>query len=92
MVWASGTRPKAGRWLLPVLLLGLLSPGVSYTLVMLGLVYTTASVAALLWAAEPAFIVILAWFFLREAMPFRLVVLSALIRSPHYPDGIYLPD
>ncbi len=81
IVWASGTKPKVGRWLLPILLLGLLNPGFSYTLSMLGLAHTTASVATLLWAAEPAIIVVLAWLFLREAVPLRLIVLTATAAS-----------
>lgn len=45
---------------LPLALLGVLNPGVSYILSMVGLTTTTASVATLLWAAEPALIVFVA--------------------------------
>jgi len=49
--------PLRWRVLVPVALLGCLNPGMSYTLSLLGLTRTTASVATLLWAAEPALIV-----------------------------------
>lgn len=48
------------RWA-PLAALGVLNPGVSYTLSMVGLTTTSASVATLLWAAEPALIVMVAW-------------------------------
>jgi drug/metabolite transporter (DMT)-like permease len=60
--------PLRWRVLVPVALLGCLNPGMSYTLSLLGLTRTTASVATLLWAAEPALIVGLAWLILRERL------------------------
>jgi len=63
--------------LLPLVALGWLNPGLSYTLSMLGLTRTTASVATLLWAAEPALIVGMAWVVLREPLTGRLVALTA---------------
>ena len=77
LVAASGAHLRPGRELLPLALIGLLNPGLSYTLSMLGLRETTASVATLLWAAEPALIVVLAWLLLREAITLRLVALTA---------------
>jgi drug/metabolite transporter (DMT)-like permease len=77
VVWASGAKLDFGRWLLPILLLGLLNPGIAYTLSMLGLARTAASVTTLLWAAEPALIVALAWLFLREPVSARLIALTA---------------
>ncbi len=67
------------RWreLLPLAAIGLLNPGLSYTLSMLGLARTTASAATLLWAAEPILIVAMAWLLLREAITLALVVLTA---------------
>ncbi len=62
---------------LPIALIGLLNPGLSYTLSMLGLAQTPASVATLLWAAEPALIVVMAWLVLREPVTARLVLLTA---------------
>jgi len=44
---------------------------------MLGLARTTASVATLLWAAEPAMIVAMAWLVLQEVITARLLVLTA---------------
>ena len=57
-----------GRLLLSISLLGLLNPGWSYTLNIFGLERSTASVATLLWAAEPAMILCLAWLFLGERL------------------------
>ena len=51
---ARGLPPLRQQPVLAVALLGLLNPGLSYTLSMLGLRMTTASAATLLWAAEPA--------------------------------------
>ena len=62
---------------LPIALIGLLNPGLSYTLSMLGLAQTPAGVAMLLWAAEPALIVVMAWLILRETVTARLVLLTA---------------
>ncbi len=52
LVLAKGVRPVKWRALLPLVALGWLNPGLSYTLSMLGLTRTTASVATLLWAAR----------------------------------------
>src|SRR6476469_278721 len=72
LVLATGTV----RWhgFVPLALLGLLNPGLSYTLSMLGLTKTTASVATLLWAAEPALIVVTAWFLLHETITGRFLI------------------
>jgi drug/metabolite transporter (DMT)-like permease len=77
LVIAKGAQPARWRGLLPLALIGLLNPGLSYTLSMLGLTRTTASVATLLWAAEPALILAMAWLLLREAITIRLVALTA---------------
>jgi probable blue pigment (indigoidine) exporter len=47
-------------------MLGVLNPGLAYTLGLLGLAHTSASMAVLLWALEPAFIYALAHFVLQE--------------------------
>ncbi|WP_104668366.1 EamA family transporter [Ensifer adhaerens] len=59
-------------------LLGLLNPGLAYTLSMLGLAETSASVTTLLWAFEPILILGLAWAFLAERIDRRLVGLVAV--------------
>lgn len=64
-----------GRLLLSISLLGLLNPGWSYTLNIFGLERSTASVATLLWAGEPATILCLAWLFLGERLSRPLIVL-----------------
>ncbi len=69
------------RAAVPLALLGVLNPGLSYSLALLGLVTVTASTAALLWAAEPLLIVALAAIILREPVTPRLVaiILAGLI-------------
>ena len=66
------------RMLILLGLLGLLNPGWSYTLNIFGLAETTASVATLLWAAEPILILGLAWVFLGEHLTGRLVATMIL--------------
>ncbi len=77
LVLARGAWPVRRRGLLALTLIGCLNPGLSYTLSMLGLARTTASVATLLWAAEPALIVATAWLVLREPLTLRLLVATA---------------
>jgi drug/metabolite transporter (DMT)-like permease len=57
--------------------LGLLNPGLSYALGLLGLSSITASVSVLLWALEPVMILLLAAVLLRERITPLIVVLSA---------------
>jgi len=78
LVLAKGVRPLSWEGLVPLTLIGLLNPGLSYTLSMLGLTRTSASVATLLWAAEPALIVATAWLLLREAITARFVIATAV--------------
>jgi drug/metabolite transporter (DMT)-like permease len=68
--------PK-GRMLFYVIWLGWLNPGLSYMLSMLGLVHTSASVATLMWAAEPALIALLAWLVLHEKISLVMIALTA---------------
>ena len=77
LVVARGGRSGTWRGLLPLALLGLLNPGLAYTLSMFGLAATTASVATLLWAAEPALIVVTAWLLLQEPITFRFLAATA---------------
>lgn len=77
LVAARGARPLRRNGLVPVALLGLLNPGLSYMLTMLGLTMTSASVATLLWAAEPALIVAAAWLLLRERVTLRFLAALA---------------
>lgn len=58
--------------------LGLLTPGLSYALSLLGLTQITASLSVLLWAAEPLMILALAAVFLNERLAPGLVVLSGV--------------
>lgn len=59
-------------------LIGLLNPGLAYTFSLLGLSLTTASMSALIWAAEPILILGLAWFILREHLTRSLLACSLL--------------
>lgn len=56
--------------------LGILNPGLSYALGLLGLVSITASLAVLIWALEPLLILLLAGWFLRERLGVGLIALS----------------
>jgi len=58
VVWSPGLRRLAA--------LGLLNPGISYTLSLLGLAHITASLSVLLWTVEPLLILLLARWLLRE--------------------------
>jgi hypothetical protein len=59
-------------------LLGVLNPGVVYTLNLMGLSRVSASVTTLLWAAEPLMILILAATLLREPVSGRLLAVLAV--------------
>ena len=58
--------------------LGILNPGTSYALSLLGLASITASLSVLLWALEPLLILVLAAWLLRERITPTLVVLSLI--------------
>jgi drug/metabolite transporter (DMT)-like permease len=58
--------------------IGILNPGLAYTLGLLGLTRTTASMSSLLWAAEPILILVLAWLILRERLTRTLLAFSLL--------------
>lgn len=75
LAFCLSNRRAASRSLIPPLaLLGLLNPGISYTLSLMGLAHISASVSTLLWAAEPLMILSLAAIFLREPVTPRLLV------------------
>ena len=56
--------------------LGILNPGLSYALGLLGLVSISASLAVLIWALEPLLILLMAGWFLRERLGLPLIGLS----------------
>ena len=58
--------------------LGILNPGLSYALGLLGLVSITASLAVLIWALEPVLILLLAGWFLRERLGRGLIGMSVV--------------
>lgn len=57
-------------------LAGLLNPGMAYAFALIGLSMTTASMSSLLWAAEPALILGLAWFVLKERPASTTIIFS----------------
>lgn len=74
---------------------GLLEPGLAYTFGIVGLALTTASSAALLGAAEPLFILCLAWLVLKERVGVAMLPLAAMatlgILLVMFPDAGSLP-
>lgn len=66
------------RETLRLALIGVLNPGLAYTFSLLGLSLTTASMSALIWAAEPILILGLAWLVLREHLTRSLLACSLL--------------
>jgi probable blue pigment (indigoidine) exporter len=70
--WRTPGVPPLLTWL------GVLNPGAAYLLGLLGLVSISASLAVLLWAAEPILILLLAAVVLHEPIGRRLVGLSLL--------------
>jgi probable blue pigment (indigoidine) exporter len=73
-----GERLQAGSGSSLLGRLGLLNPGLAYSLSLLGLVSITASLSVLLWAAEPVIVLVLAAFVLGERGGPALVALSAV--------------
>ncbi len=59
-------------------LLGVLNPGISYALGLIGLTYIAASLSVLLWATEPIMILLLAWLILGDRIT-KGVVIGALL-------------
>jgi drug/metabolite transporter (DMT)-like permease len=68
----------SGRHLIALFALGLLNPGLAYSLSLMGLARVSASMTTLLWASEPLLIVPLAALLLREAVTWRFVAVLAL--------------
>jgi len=58
--------------------LGILNPGISYALSLIGLAYITASLSVLLWATEPILIIGFAWWVLGEKVDRRLIGAAAV--------------
>jgi probable blue pigment (indigoidine) exporter len=59
-------------------LLGVLNPGISYALGLIGLTYIAASLSVLLWATEPIMILLLAWFILGDRITKGVVIGASL--------------
>jgi drug/metabolite transporter (DMT)-like permease len=71
-------RPPRRRDAFRLGVIGVLNPGLAYTFGLLGLTLTTASMSALLWAAEPILILGLAWLIMCERVTRSLMALSFL--------------
>ena len=72
-VLLSGLRLPKASLLVPLVMLGLLNPGISYTLSLMGLARISASVSTLLWAVEPLMVLAIAAVVLRERMTWALL-------------------
>jgi drug/metabolite transporter (DMT)-like permease len=68
-----GPQRSGGRSERCAMLLGLLNPGLSYALALVGLSTIAANTSVLIWATEPALIVLLAVVFLGERLTLPLV-------------------
>ncbi|MBD2089728.1 DMT family transporter [Microcoleus sp. FACHB-1515] len=66
------------RQMLRLGLPGFIQPGLSFTLGLIGLSMTSASVEALIWSTETLFIIGLAWFLLGERVSAAIVSLASL--------------
>lgn len=79
-VLAIRERPRGlrGAGLGRAALAGMLEPGLTYTLGLIGLGWTTAGHASVISAAEPVFTVLLAWLLLRQLPSARLLTGIAL--------------
>ncbi len=75
---ASGTRLTWSPQLRRLTALGVLNPGASYALGLLGLTAVSASLSVLLWATEPVLILVLAVVVLRERVPPALLAVLAV--------------
>lgn len=69
--------PPKSYWF-PLITLGVLNPGISYTLSLMGLASVSASVSTLLWAAEPLMILGLAALLLGERVTSQLLLVMLL--------------
>jgi drug/metabolite transporter (DMT)-like permease len=77
-VAVKGTPVRGSRDSVPLGLIGVLNPGLAYTFSLLGLMQTTASMSALLWAAEPILIIGFAWLLICERLTWPLLACAAL--------------
>jgi drug/metabolite transporter (DMT)-like permease len=78
MVLFAGGRTSKKSLLIPLALLGIFNPGISYTLSLMGLARISASVSTLLWAAEPLMILGLAALILGEPVTWRLLLVMLI--------------
>jgi probable blue pigment (indigoidine) exporter len=67
------SRPSRQSAMWPIAALGVLNPGLAYLLGLTGLSMTSASLATLIWALEPAFIVIAACLLLGEPATGKII-------------------
>jgi len=72
-VLVQGVRVRLNRDALRLGLIGILNPGLAYMFSLIGLSRTTASMSAVLWAAEPILIIGFAWLLLCERLTWPLL-------------------
>ena len=77
-VLVQGVRVRLNRDALRLGLIGILNPGLAYMFSLIGLTRTTASMSAVLWAAEPIVIIGFAWLLLCERLTWPLLACAAL--------------
>jgi drug/metabolite transporter (DMT)-like permease len=77
-VLVQGVRVRLNRDALRLGLIGILNPGLAYMFSLIGLSRTTASMSALLWAAEPILIIGFAWLLLCERLTWPLLACAVL--------------
>src|SRR5215207_2165670 len=77
-VAVQGTPSRGSRDSIRLGLIGVLNPGLAHTFSLLGLTQSTASMSALLWAAEPILIIGFAWLLLCERLTWPLLACAAL--------------
>lgn len=78
LIWVARVPLLVQQELIRLGLAGWLNPGLAYTFGLIGLTMTTASMSSLIWAAEPALILALAWLFLRDRPPMPVIVWSGV--------------
>lgn len=74
---ATGSSARGIQHAWKVAALGVLNPGIAYALGLIGLTQINASLSVIIWATEPVLIVVMAFAFLRERLPFWSVLCLA---------------
>jgi len=76
-LFATGSSARGIQHAGKVAALGVLNPGIAYALGLIGLTQINASLSVIIWATEPVLIVVMAFAFLHERLPFWSVLCLA---------------